>query len=154
MGDIALIEREMTTREFESMNAGFDEHAIENGVQIQDAERMGFVAIYGDTFIGCASGLAYTHGDRYSGWFYLTDLYVVKAYRLHGIGSQLLTALEQKILELGIDKIWTWTAGYEGPVFYKSMDYIVFTEMENWYSTGHSRVGLRKTIKAEKRYRI
>jgi GNAT superfamily N-acetyltransferase len=149
MVEITLIERDMTTEEFNRMNAGFDENSIEHGVEIQDAERMGFVAMDRNTFIGCASGLAYTHGHSYSGWFYLTDLYVEKAYRLQGIGSRMLNALEQKIHKLGINKIWTWTAEYEGLDFYLSQNYIVFTEMENWYSSGHSRVGLRKTISSK-----
>lgn len=138
----------MTAVELERMNAGFDEHAVENNIEIQSSERIGFIALDGEIFIGCSSGLAYKNGNEYSGWFYLTDLFVEKAYRLHGIGSQLLKALEEKLLERGISKIWTWTAGYEGPEFYKKHGYEVFAEMEDWYSGGYSRVGMRKEIKS------
>ncbi|TFG71882.1 MAG: N-acetyltransferase [Anaerolineales bacterium] len=147
MPNIALIEREMTTAELARMVAGFDEHTLDNGVEIQDSVRIGFVAIDGAIFIGCASGLAYKNGDAYSGWFYLTDLYVEKAYRHQGIGSTLLQALERKIVRFGINKIWTWTAGYEGPEFYKKHHYRVFAQMENWYSAGQSRIGMRKDLK-------
>jgi len=146
MSTISIVEREMTPVELARMNAGFDENTIDNGIAIQSSERMGFVALYGDEFVGCVSGLAYKNGDTYSGWFYLTDLYVEKAYRRQGLGAKLLQALEDKLLACGIDKVWTWTAGYEGPGFYKKQGYTVFAELEHWYSSGHSRVGVRKQL--------
>jgi len=147
MGEIRIIERDTTSVELERINAGFDEHAVDNGVEIQSSARIGFIALDGEKFIGCASGLAYKNGIEYSGWFYLTDLFVEKEYRLQGIGSKLLKVLEEKLLQYGINKIWTWTAGYEGSEFYKRQGYEVFAEMENWYSSGDSRIGLRKEIK-------
>jgi GNAT superfamily N-acetyltransferase len=146
MHKISIVEREMTPVEFARMNAGFDENTLDNGVAIQSSERMGFVALEDDDFIGCVSGLAYKNEDAYSGWFYLTDMFVEKAYRKQGLGAQLLKALEDKLLACGIDKIWTWTAGYEGPGFYKKQGYTIFAELENWYSTGHSRVAVRKQL--------
>ncbi|MBN2004626.1 MAG: GNAT family N-acetyltransferase [Anaerolineae bacterium] len=146
MHKISIVEREMTPVEFAQMNAGFDENTLDNDVVIQSSERMGFVALDGDGFIGCVSGLAYKNGDAYSGWFYLTDLYVEKAFRGQGLGAKLLETLEDKILACGIDKVWTWTAGYEGPGFYKKQGYTVFAELENWYSSGHSRVGMKKRL--------
>jgi GNAT superfamily N-acetyltransferase len=146
MSKISIVEREMTPVEFARMNAGFDENTIDNGVVIQSSERMGFVALDGDEFAGCVSGLAYKNGEAYSGWFYLSDLFVEKAYRRQGLGAKLLKALEDKILARGIDKVWTWTAGYEGPGFYKKQGYTVFVELENWYSSGHSRVAVRKRL--------
>ena len=146
MGEIGIVERDMTLPELERMNAGFDENSVENGIEIQGSERIGFVALDGERFIGCSSGLAYKNGTEYSGWFYLTDLFVEKEYRLRGIGSQLLRALEGKLLEFGISRIWTWTAGYEGPEFYKKQGYRVFAEMENRYSSGDSRIGMIKDM--------
>lgn len=146
MNRIKYIEREMTDAEFARMNAAFDEHTLEQNVAIQRADRFGFVALDGDTFIGCSSGLAYKNGEVYSGWFYLTDLFVEKAYRCRGIGARLLAALEETVRPQGVDKIWTWTAGYEAPEFYAKQGYAIFAELEDWYSSGDSRVALRKNL--------
>lgn len=146
---ITIIERDMTEVELARMNAGFDEYARDHDVAIQDSDRYGYVALDGDAFIGCSSGLAYKNGETYNGWFYLTDLFVEKDYRSQGIGSKLLKALEDMIYRRGVRKIWTWTAGYEAPAFYKKQSYEVFAELENWYSNGASRVAMRKTLKSQ-----
>lgn len=149
MSQIQISNREMTPAEFARMKAGFDEHTIDNGVLVQEADRFTYVAVAEDHFIGCASGLAYKNGRTYSGWFYLTDLFVEKPYRRTGLGASLLAQLEQHIVAAGIKQIWTWTAGYEAPGFYKKQGYSVFTEMEAWYSDGSSRVGLKKHLIAD-----
>ena len=59
MGQIEILDRDMTSGEFERMQSGFEEHALDSGVEMQSSDRYGFVALDGDTFIGCASGLAY-----------------------------------------------------------------------------------------------
>jgi GNAT superfamily N-acetyltransferase len=146
MGAIGIVERDMTPSELERMNAGFNEHAITNGVVPQGNERFGFVAMDGEKFIGCISGLAYKNGEQFNGWCYLTDLFVEKEYRSQGIGARLLQMLENKLRQHSINQIWTWTAGYEAPKFYKKQGYEIFVEMENWYSSGDSQVGLRKKI--------
>lgn len=146
MNPIQIIKREMSDDEFQSMNDGFDKHTLENSVIVQHADRFGYVAIENDTFIGCSSGLAYRDGSIYSGWFYLTDLFVDKAYRAKGLGASLLIALEEEIKALGVHDIWTWTAGFEAPGFYLKQGWSVFTEFENWYSDGSSRIGLRKKL--------
>jgi GNAT superfamily N-acetyltransferase len=142
----SILQREMTAEEFARIKARFDEHTLDNKVAIQSADRYGFVAMDGDTFIGCSSGLAYKNAKDYSGWFYLTDLFVEKAYRSQRIGARLLNTLEEEIIKVGVKHIWTWTAGYEAPEFYQKQGYEVFAEMENWYSDGSSRVGLRKQL--------
>jgi GNAT superfamily N-acetyltransferase len=146
MTGIDVVEREMTDSEFARMKAGFDAHAREHGNPPDGSERFGFVALVGDTFVGCASGLAYKKRVGYGNWFYLTDLYVEKPFRGRGLGAELLWALEQKVVSLGIGNIWTWTAGYEAPGFYKNQGYEVFVEMKDWYTSGHSRVGLWKAL--------
>lgn len=146
MSNITFIDREMTEDEFNRMKKGFNEHTLDNGVDLQTADRFGYIALEEDKFIGCSSGLAYKNGDQFSGWFYLTDLFVEKDFRHNGLGAKLLTRLEQKIQQKGIKYIWTWTAGYEAPKFYKKQGYTIFAEMENWYSDGSSRVGLRKRL--------
>lgn len=141
---IILVEREMTDAEYAREVEGFNEHSLEHGNPIESGERHGFVALDNETFIGCSSGLAYKHANGYSKWCQLTDLYVEKPYRKQGIGAELLEKLEERFRLLGVESIYTWTAGYEAPDFYKKQGYRVFTEMEDWYHTGHARVGLRK----------
>jgi predicted N-acetyltransferase YhbS len=143
---ICIFEREMTTEEFERMKAGFDEFTHENGVKKQSSDRYSFVALRDEIFVGCVSGLAYKSGDNFSGWFYLTDLFVEEAYRSQGLGAQLLKKLEKRIRKIGVRNIWTWTAGYEAPGFYQKQGYELFAEFENWYSDGSSRVGFRKKL--------
>ena len=149
MDTINIVERDMTPPELERMKAGFDENAIDNGVIPQGHQRFGYVVMDGEKFIGCVSGLAYKNGEQFNGWCYLTDLFVEKEYRLQGVGAKLLSNMENILLQNGVDKVWTWTAGYEAPKFYIKQGYEIFTEMENWYSSGDSQVGLKKEIVGE-----
>ena len=146
MSKINIIDREMTSEELAQMRSGFDQNTLEHGVEIQDSDRYGFVAMRGERFIGCSSGLAYKNGDKYSGWFYLNDLFVEKEYRKQGLGAALLTMLEEKVASVGVRNTWTWTAGYEAWAFYIKVGYEIFAEMEDWYSDGSSRIGLRKKL--------
>ena len=147
MDTISIVERDMTPPELERMYTGFNEHAIDNGVVPQNNhQRFGYVAMDGESFIGCVSGLAYKNGEQFNGWWFLTDLFVEKEYRRQGIGGKLLGKIEKTLVKNGIDKIWTWTAGYEAPKFYIAQGYVIFAELENWYSSGDSQVGFRKKL--------
>jgi len=146
MNKITIVNRAMTPEEIKRMNSGFDELMLEEGVAIESSDRFSFVALKGNTFIGCSSGLAYKSGEHYSGWFLLTDLFVEKAYRSKGLGAQLLKSIEEQIRSLGVKHIWLWTSGDKALKFYRRQAYNKFTEMENWYSDGSSRVGLRKNL--------
>ena len=141
-----IVNREMTPEEIEQMNAGFDQLSLEEGVAAESSDRFSFVALKGNAFIGCSSGLAYKNGENYSGWFFLTDLFVEKQYRSQGLGGDLLEALEEQIRSKGIKYIWLWTSGVKALKFYRRQGYNKFTEMELWYSDGSSRVGLRKDL--------
>lgn len=146
MNSIRILNRAMTSEEFDQMKSGFDEHTLDHDIEIQSADRFGFVALKGTSFIGCSSGLAYKNGQDYSGWFYLTDLFVVKKHRYKRLGEKLLKNLEVEMSAIGVKHIWTWTAGYEAPNFYKKQGYEPFANMEKWYSDGSSRIGLRKNL--------
>jgi len=139
---IDYVERDLTEAELALVNAGFIAHADEFGNPATPSLRHGVVALDANRFVGCATGLA--HDSRR--WFYLTDLYVEKPYRGRGIGSALLSTLERRVVALGSERIWTWTAGFEAPAFYKKQGYDVFCEMAGWYVSGHSRIGLWKTL--------
>jgi len=146
MNKISIINRELTSEELRRVHLGFDELSLEEGLKIESSDRFSFVALKGNAFIGCSSGLAYKNGENYSGWFFLTDLFVEKEYRSKGLGTMLLNVIEEQALSVGVKHIWLWTSGYKALKFYHRQKYHKFTEMENWYSDGSSRVGLRKKL--------
>ena len=143
MNMMTIVEREMTNAEVDRMKAGFAEHSAAHGNPPNPSVRYGFVALTEEKFAGCSSGLTNDNGR----WFYLSDLFVEEPLRRQGYGAALLRKLEQKVASLGAQRIWTWTAGFEAPVFYKKQGYEVFCEMEDWYPSGHGRVGLWKRLR-------
>lgn len=144
---IQLLERDLTKEEFNIVDEGFKSFEKIHNTVPQDSERITFILYDEDKFMGCSSGLAYKNGNQYNDWCYLTDLYIEKPYRFQGFGTKLLETLEKRLKSLNIHKIWTWTAGYGAPAFYKKQGYSVFCELENYYLTGDSRIGMRKFIK-------
>ncbi len=72
MTTITLIEREMTEAEFSRMNAGFDEHSMEHGNPVRPSQRYTFIAMDGELFVGCVSGLTNDNGQ----WLILTNLFI------------------------------------------------------------------------------
>jgi len=149
MKKIKIIERDMTDVEFSQMNEGFQDYELLHIGVNQSSNRFGFVILDGSKFVGCSSGLAYKNGEKYNNWYQLTDLFIEKEYRGQGLGKKVLTKLEEKLISLGIHNIWTWTAGYEAPDFYKKQGYKVFCELEKYYLTGHSRVGMLKFLESK-----
>jgi GNAT superfamily N-acetyltransferase len=143
---IKFEERDMTDAEFKREQTAFDEHGWEFGNPPDKQERLGYVATDGEKFVGCSSGLAQKINNGYGKYFYLSDLLVEKDYRKLGYGKQLLELLETKIKPLGIEYIWTWTASYEAETFYLKLGYKTFTEFDNFYPSGHKRVGLIKKL--------
>lgn len=138
--------RQITDVEFKSMNKAFDEYGLEFSNPPETAERFTFVATVDNKFVGCSSGLAYKTVSGYNKYFFLSDLLVTKKYRKLGYGRKLLESLENKVKELGIKHIWTWTAGYEGPGFYEKCGYKVFATFKNWYESGDDRIGFIKVL--------
>ena len=147
MNEINIVNRELTSDEVKRMDLGFDELSLEEGLEIESSDRLSNVALKGNTFIGCSSGLAYKNGDNYSGWFFLTDLFVEKEYRSKGLGGELLKTIEEQVARVGVKHIWLWTSGDKALRFYERQEYEKFAEMENWYSDGSSRIGLRKNLR-------
>ncbi len=143
---IAFEFRDMIDIEYRREQEAFNEHGLEFGNLPEKQERFGFIATDNGKFVGASSGLANKNGDRYQPYFYLTDLLVEKEYRRHGYGKKLLLLLEDKIRLFGIKYIWVWTAAYEGEAFYVKQGYKVFARFENFYPSGHARVGLMKNL--------
>lgn len=146
---IKFTERPMTDEEYKREKIVFEEHEKESGSHTDKEERFGYVATDEENngiLIGASSGLAYKQGDKYSAYFYLSDLFVEKEHRRQGYGKKLLELLEEKIKSLGIEFIWTWTASFEGESFYIKQGYSAFTRFENFYPSGHARIGLIKKL--------
>lgn len=138
--------RDMTDAEFKREQSAFDEHGLDFGNPPDKQERFGFVATDDEKFVGCSSGLAQKNNNHYDKYFYLSDLLVEKEYRKQGIGNQLLELLENEIRKLGVEYVWTWTAGFEAPAFYLKQGYEEFATFENYYPSGHARVGFIKKL--------
>lgn len=146
MQQFEILNREMTPEEIVKMNSGFDQLSLEEGVELESSEKLTFVALNENTFVGCASGSMNKNGDSFSGWFFLSDLFVEKEFRSQGLGSELLKAMEERAIAKGMKHIWLWTSGAKSLRFYARHGYEQFTSMESWYSDGSSRVGLRKNL--------
>lgn len=142
MTAITIIEREMTEAEFSRMNAGFEEHSAEHGNPVRPSRRYTFVAMDGEHFVGCASGLTNDNGQ----WLTLTNLFVEQLYRGQGVGATVLAKLEEKAAALGVKNMWRWTAAFDAPEFYKRQVYRILGELEHWYPSGHNQVGLHKAL--------
>lgn len=56
---VIVLERDMSVAELESMRSGFDEYEADLKLSTTLEVRHGFVALDGDRFIGCSSGLTY-----------------------------------------------------------------------------------------------
>jgi len=138
--------RDMTDAEYKLELAGFDEHALEFGNPPDKDERLGFVATEEGKLVGASSGLAQKINKQYGNYFYLSDLFIEKKYRKQGYGKKLLILLEDKVRNLGIKHMWTWTAAYEAETFYLKHGYKGFVRFESYYLSGHARVGLIKDL--------
>lgn len=136
----------MTDSEYKREQSAFDEHGLEFGNPAEKQERFGFVATEDGKFVGSSSGLAQKNNKKYGKYFYLSDLLVEKEYRKQGYGKKLLELLENRLKLLGVEYVWTWTAGYEAPTFYLKQGYEIFTKFENYYPSGHGRDGLIKKL--------
>lgn len=143
---IKFEERDMTNAEFKREQTAFDEHGLEFGNPPDKQERFGYVATDDGKFVGCSSGLAQKLKSKHGKYFYISDLLVEKEYRKFGYGKKLLKLLEDKVRSLGVEYVWTWTAAHEASTFYLKQGYKSFTEFDNYYSSGHARVGLIKKL--------
>jgi ribosomal protein S18 acetylase RimI-like enzyme len=145
MSRVRFIEREITDAELQLQDVRFREASMAQGNPPKTPQRCSFVASDDGDFIGCACGSTNGFSDEH--WFYLEELFLEKAYRRRGLGAEILKELEGKAAALGVENIYTWTAGYEAPEFYRRQGYGVFCEAKGWYPSGHSRVGLRKALR-------
>lgn len=79
-------------------------------------------------------------------WLYISELWVDESCRGTGMGSQLMQQAEQHAIAHNLSGLWLWTQSWQAPVFYKRLGFEEFTTFDN-FPAGHSRIGLRKTLK-------
>lgn len=139
---ISIIDGNISDEEYDIVKKGFADHDIELGVSASDQGiRCGTIARDGRSMIGCASGLL-NHRC-----FYLTDLWVSKKYRSHGIGKELLEKLENQLLKVPANSIYTWTVGKRALKFYQNQGYTILLVQGDYYKADISRYGLQKLLR-------
>lgn len=89
--------------------------------------------------VGGAAG--YTHW----GWLFVSHLWVAEDRRGHGVGSQLMSAIEQAARGRGAESAHVDTYDFQAVDFYKKAGYRIFGQLDG-YPTGHTRFFLQKKI--------
>ena len=136
-----ITDREITKKELQDIYDDFKKIERRDGVPNVEQIRYSFTAEENDTVTGFASGLT-NHK-----WFCLTDLWVHEEYRRQGLGTKLLTMLEDKVKSIGIEHIYLWTSGFINPIFYEKHGYKVFTVFEDFFEVkGYHHIGYRKNL--------
>lgn len=137
-----ITDREITENELNEIYDDFKRIEIRDGIPQEEQKRYQYIAEENGIIIGFVSGLT-NHK-----WFYLSDLWVHENYRRQGFGTKLLQMLENKVIVLGMEHIYTWTSGFINPKFYESQGYSVFAVLEDFFEVeGYNHIGYRKDFK-------
>ncbi|MDR2569045.1 MAG: GNAT family N-acetyltransferase [Oscillospiraceae bacterium] len=137
-----ITDREITKAELDAIYADFKVIEERDGVPHFEQKRHNVVAEENGVVVGFASGLT----DHK--WFFLSDLWVSEEYRRQGLGTKLLSMLEDSIKTVGIEHIYTWTSGFINPKFYEKQGYYSFTVFEDFFEVkGYHHIGYRKDFK-------
>ncbi len=100
------------------INEGFSKYGEQNKI-ILNYDEFCFVAENEGKLIGAITGRAYYNE------VHIGDLIVDEQYRMCGIGSKLVKAVEDAYKGKGYDVITLTTFGFQAPDFYKKLGYIV-----------------------------
>ena len=139
---MTITDRDITKQELQDIYEDFKKIDLQDGIPDAPQKRYQFVAEVNGTVIGFVSGLT-----NYKKWFYLSDMWVHEDFRRQGLGTRLLKMLEDKIMAVGVEHIYTWTTGSINQSFYEKQDYLVFTVFEDFYDVkGYHRFGYRKDL--------
>lgn len=82
-------------------------------------------------------------GHILHGWIFVELLYVAESDRHQGLGSRLLTAVENVAREQGCVGVWLNSYAFQAPGFYEKNGYETFGELENSASKGAADNRLR-----------
>jgi GNAT superfamily N-acetyltransferase len=77
-------------------------------------------------------------GRTFMGWLYVAHLWVADHQRGTGLGSRVLTSIEQAALARGCRAVWLDTLSFQAPGFYEKLGYAEFARSAD-PSTGHAR---------------
>ena len=141
-----IIERDVTRDELARFDAERDREAHERGTTRPDALEIGVVAREADLYLGCAVAHVHVHSGGHVRWAYLAELFLEESHRRRGLGRAMLEAIEQRVAAQGVRMIWTRTAEYEAPAFYRRLGYTSPHTFPHWYPSGHGNVLFRKTL--------
>ena len=91
-----ITERDITPAELKSIYDDFSKIEMTDGVPQRSIDRYQYVLEDNEALIGYVSGIT-EHK-----WFYLTDLWIAEAHRHNGLGTKLLSMIEQKAAAVGM----------------------------------------------------
>jgi len=83
--------------------------------------------------------------DLFGGWAYISLLWIDEPLRNRGLGTRLVTTLEQEALRLGCTHAHLDTYSFEARPFYEKLGYELFATLDD-YPAGHCKYFLRKTL--------
>lgn len=78
-------------------------------------------------------------------WLHICLAWLDEDYRRQGLGSELLTRIEQAGIEQGCSQAHLDTFSYQARPFYEKHGYELFGQLDD-YPTGHSRYFMRKNL--------
>ena len=143
--NVKITDREISKTELEEIYADFRNIEVRDGVPHFEQKRYNVTAEENGNVVGFASGLTNRK------WFFLSDMWIREDYRRRGLGTKLLSMLEDSIKAIGIEHIYTWTSGFINPIFYEKLGYSKFTVFEDFFEVeGYHHIGYRKDLNVEK----
>ncbi len=83
--------------------------------------------------------------DLFGGWAYISLLWIDEPLRNRGLGTRLVTMLEQEVLRRGCTHTHLDTYSFEARPFYEKLGYELFATLED-YPPGHCKHFLKKTL--------
>jgi GNAT superfamily N-acetyltransferase len=83
--------------------------------------------------------------DLFGGWAYISLLWIDEPLRNRGLGTRLVTMLEQEALRLGCSHVHLDTYSFEARPFYEKLGYELFATLDD-YPPGHCKHFLQKTL--------
>ncbi|WP_064603459.1 GNAT family N-acetyltransferase [Photobacterium sp. J15] len=122
------------------LTAGFESHSQTQAAPSYDKERLNWIVQDEQGNL-----IATLTADLLWEWLYIDELWVDESCRGTGMGKQLIERAEEYAKTHELSGLWLWTQSWQAPVFYQRLGFEEFTRFEN-FPTGHSRIGLRKSL--------